>query len=76
MFNPLVIDSLKFFTGGYPASVGNGLSSVLQVNTKEPSTDKWHFYGTFDSAFETMIHGPVSDKVSTLFQFRRTFIEI
>ena len=75
MFNPLVIDNINFYTGGFPAYYVNGLSGVLEVSLLSPDRQRWKFYGNLDNGLEAMAHGPMGKHSGALIQVRRTWID-
>ena len=75
-FNPLLIETLEFYTAGYPASIGQGLSGVLWLETLRPSKEDWRFYLAVDKGMEFMAHGPLSKNSRMLFNVRRSWIDL
>lgn len=42
VIHPELVGDLQFYPGGYPAKYGRVASSVIEVETKDPPTDRWH----------------------------------
>lgn len=76
MFNPLLVQSIDFYTAGYPSSVGQGLSGILWVNSLEPSREKWNFYFGFDAGFEGMAHGYLTKDIALVLNIRRLWLDL
>ena len=76
MFNPLTIESIDFYTAGYPSSVAQGLSGVLWINTLKPNSQKWDFYFAFDAGLEAMAHGYITKDLSVFFNIRRLWLDL
>ena len=76
MFNPLIINHINFYTGGFPVFYGNALSGVLDVSSLIPDKQRWRFYGNIDNGIEFLSHGPIGKKISTLVYIRRTWIDL
>lgn len=76
MFNPLTIESIDFYTAGYAASVSQGLSGILWVNTLKPDPEKWNFYFAFDAGLEAMAHGYINKDVALFFNIRRLWLDL
>ena len=74
-FNPLLIETLEFYTAGYPASIGQGLSGILWLETLRPSKEDWKFYVALDKAIEFMAHGPLGENARMLINVRRTMFD-
>ena len=74
-FNPLLVESVEFYTAGYPVSIGQGLAGVLWIETLRPSQEDWKFYLAVDKGTEFMAHGPISKNASMLINFRRSWID-
>jgi outer membrane cobalamin receptor len=74
-FDPDVVSNAELFAGGFPASYGNRLSSVLSITTKEGNSKK--FAGQANIGLITsklIIEGPLP-KGSFLISGRRTYFD-
>lgn len=78
VFNSNVIDDVKLHKGGIAPEYGGRLSSVLDINTIDPSKQNWGgeaSVGIISS--KALIEGPiVKDKVSLFVAGRRTYADL
>ena len=77
VFNPDVLDRVEAINGGFPASYGGRLSSVLDVRTKSKIPNKTHLSGDIGLiASRLFLEQPlVKDKASIWIAGRRTYID-
>lgn len=77
-FNIDVVEDTDFYKAGFPARYGGRLSSVVDVNVRDGSFEKWKgnvSIGLIDGRFH--IEGPlIKDKLSLNFGIRRTWIDL
>lgn len=77
-FNVDVVEETDFYKAGFPARYGGRLSSVVDVNVRDGSLEKWKgnvSIGLIDGRFH--IEGPlVKDKLSLNFGIRRSWIDL
>jgi len=76
MLNAETISDVSFLAGGFPAAYGDRLSSVLDVNLREGSRDR--FQAEFDLGMAgagLLLEGPLGSKGSWLFSGRRSFLD-
>ncbi|MFW5959739.1 MAG: TonB-dependent receptor domain-containing protein [Chitinivibrionales bacterium] len=74
-YNSEALESVDFYPGGWGTKYGNGIAGVIEINSRDPETDRFHGYcdlGLIDGSF--MIEGPVTDKLSILLTARRSFM--
>ncbi|HRY99418.1 MAG TPA: TonB-dependent receptor [Bacteroidales bacterium] len=70
------IREIDLYSGAFPASRGNALSSVLVMNQVDGNPDKFNFrttLGATDLAFSA--EGPLSDRSSLIFSVRRSYLQ-
>ncbi len=70
------IREVNFYSGAFPASRGNALSSVLEFSHKEANSERMKFLttlGASDLAFA--VEGPLSEKSSILASVRRSYLQ-
>ncbi|MFH1667265.1 MAG: TonB-dependent receptor plug domain-containing protein [Elusimicrobiota bacterium] len=74
IFNPSFIESVDFYSGGFPAKYPEALSGVLDVKNKEGNYEKTSgFFELSAATIEGFIQGPVEKyKSSYIFGVRRT----
>ncbi|MDZ7740280.1 MAG: TonB-dependent receptor [Bacteroidota bacterium] len=69
------IREVDFYSGAFPASRGNALSSVIEFKQIEPNKEKWNFktaLGATDLALTA--NGPFSEKSGIIFSVRRSYL--
>ena len=74
-FNPDAIKDVRLYKGGFPASYGGSLGSVLDITNKDGNRNEWH--GTFSLgilASRAMVEGP-HPKGSYMVAARRSTLE-
>lgn len=77
VFNPDVLNSVQFHKGNFSARYGGRASSVIDVSTKKGNNDEWEGSAYASAAaFGVTVDGPIGDKVTTSFGFRRTYIDL
>ena len=78
VFNADAINTTKLIKGGFPASYGNRLSSVLDIRMKDGNLKEFEYQGSvglISSKFS--VEGPlVKDKTSFIFSGRRFMLDI
>ena len=77
VFNADVLDQVEAINGGFPASYGGRLSSILDVQTKSSIPDRTHVSGDIGLlASRLYVEQPiVKDKASFWVAARRTYID-
>ena len=74
-FNPDVIKDVRLFKGGYPASFGGSLGSVLNLRSKDGNRNETHFGISIGlMASRAIVEGP-HPKGSYMFAARRSTFE-
>ena len=78
IFNSDALRSVELTKGGFPARYGGRLSSVLDMNMKEGSKDKFHGEGGIGLISSRLtLEGPIAKgKSSFLVSGRRTYIDV
>ena len=70
------IREVNFYSGAFPASRGNAMSSVLEFNQRE-ANEKVKFRGTFGASdLAVAVEGPLSKKTSFLASVRRSYLQL
>jgi len=70
------IREVNFYSGAFPASRGNAMSSVLEFNQRE-ANEKVKFRGTFGASdLALAIEGPLSKKTSFMASVRRSYLQL
>lgn len=77
VFNPDMINNMEVYKGGFPAKYGGKLSSIMAINQREGSSNKWKGslgLGISDASF--CVEGPLLDnKASLIVTGRKTLID-
>jgi hypothetical protein len=76
IINTDFLREVDFYSGAFPASRGNALSSVLDMKLIDGNPDKVVYRATL-GASETALsaNGPLGDKTSFLFSVRRSYLQ-
>lgn len=76
-FNPSTLRNIEVYKGGFGAENGGRISSVIQANAKTGNTQK--ISGGFGLNLMTVdgfVEGPISDKTTFNFGYRRSFMDV
>ncbi len=78
VFNTDAINDVSLIKGGFPASYGGRLSSVIDVKMKEGNNKKFGGTASFGLiSTKLALEGPiVKDKTSFIVSFRRTWLDM
>ncbi len=76
-FDNSAVSEVEFIAGGYPASYGGRLSSVLDVRFRDGSRDRTHVRGMVSAlSAKLLVDGPVGNSgISYLIGARRTYAD-
>ncbi|MEI6348681.1 MAG: TonB-dependent receptor [Bacteroidota bacterium] len=70
------VRGIEFYSGAFPASKGNALSSVLMMKQIEGNKEKLQFKGAFGASdLSLAIDGPLGKKTTYLFSVRRSYLQ-
>lgn len=70
------IREVNFYSGAFPASRGNAMSSVLEFNTRE-ANEKVKFRGTIGASdLALALEGPLSKKTTFMVSARRSYLQL
>jgi len=70
------IREVNFYSGAFPASRGNAMSSVLEFNQRE-ANEKVKFRGTFGASdLAVAIEGPLTKKTTFMASVRRSYLQL
>ncbi len=70
------IREVDFYSGAFPSSRGNALSSILEIKQKEGNKDKTDFKGTLGaSEMGLSVSSPISEKTSMLASVRQSYLQ-
>ena len=76
MINPDFVREISFYTGAFPASRTNALSSVMEIKQRDGDTDRIHVkasVGASDAALT--IEGALSEKSSFIASARQSYLQ-
>ena len=76
MINPDFVREISFYTGAFPASRTNALSSVMEIKQRDGDTDRMHLkasVGASDAALT--IEGPLGKKSSFIASARQSYLQ-
>jgi len=78
VFNNDAINNVELIKGGFPASYGGRLSSVIDIRMKEGNQKEWHGTGSVGLVSSKLtVEGPlIKDKTSLIVSGRRTYIDL
>ncbi|MDG5800993.1 TonB-dependent receptor [Marinilabiliaceae bacterium ANBcel2] len=70
------IREVDFYSGAFPASRGDALSSVFEFKQVSPNREKTNFKSTLGaSELSLSVNTPISDKTTALFSVRRSYLQ-
>jgi hypothetical protein len=76
IINTDFLRDVDFYSGSFPASRGNTLSSVIDMKLIDGNPDRMVYrasLGASETAFS--LNGPISDKTNVLFSVRRSYLQ-
>ena len=77
MINIDFVRNVEFYSGGFPASRGNALSSVFDFSFKDGRTDRWGFTATIGASdIGVTAEGPTGEKSSLMLSARRSYLQL
>ncbi len=77
VINPDFVREINFYTGAFPASRPNALSSVMDIRQKDGSSDRIHTklaVGASDAAFT--LDGPLGEKSTFIVSARQSYLQL
>jgi hypothetical protein len=76
IIEPELIESIDYIAGGFSAEYGNALGGVVDLNVRDPRTDRIGGYVNLSFLSTSfMLEGPINEKDSFLFSLKRGFID-
>jgi len=76
VINPDFVREIDFYTGAFPASKGNALSSVMDIRQKDGSADRLHTklsVGASDAALT--LDGPIGNNSTFIISARQSYLQ-
>src|SRR5690554_2572423 len=74
---PVFVREINFYTGAFPASRPNALSSVMDIRQKDGSADRIHTQlavGASDASFT--LDGPIGEKSTFIVSVRQSYLQL
>lgn len=76
MINVNFISGVDFYSGAFPANRGNALSSIMEFKQKTGNQERWISSFTLGSSDAGLtFDGPIGDKSSLIFSYRRSYLQ-
>ncbi len=76
VLEPEMVSSTDFYAGGFSPQYFNATGGVIQINLRNPRSDRWGGYANFSLlSASTMIEGPLGKKDSISFSFKRGMLD-
>jgi hypothetical protein len=76
IINTDFLREVDFYSGAFPASRGNSLSSVIDMKLIDGNPDRLVYRATLGaSEMALSVNGPLSEKTSVLFSVRRSYLQ-
>lgn len=73
VFDPDIIKSVEVYTGAFPAEFGGRLSSIVNINSKEPRLDRYAVKAHVNSlSSKFSLQGPISSGISWMVNGRKS----
>ncbi len=77
VYNSDLLDQIDLYTGGFGTKFQNATGGIVELQSRKPRDDRWGGY--FDTSLldiTALAEGPVNDKGSFAFAFRRSVIDL
>jgi len=76
IINTDFLRDVDFYSGAFPASRGNSLSSVIDMKLIDGNPDRLVYRATLGASETALsVNGPLSDKTNVLFSIRRSYLQ-
>lgn len=76
IINTDFLREVDFYSGAFPASRGNALSSVLDMKMIDGNTERLVYKGTLGASEAALsMNGPISEKTNVLVSIRRSYLQ-
>jgi outer membrane receptor protein involved in Fe transport len=76
IIEPELIESIDYIAGGFSAEYGNALGGVIDLNVKDPRTDRFGGFANLSMlSTSLMLEGPIGEKDSIAVSFKRGFLD-
>ena len=76
IFNVDLVKKVDIITGGFPARYGDKMSSVLKIDYREGSKDKYSGSASLSLAYlDGYVEGPINENSSFIFGARKSYME-
>ncbi|WP_157630169.1 TonB-dependent receptor [Thermonema rossianum] len=76
LININLIDGVNFYSGAFPATRGNLLSGLLELEQKQPRLDEWAFTGIVSATDAGLVaEGPLGERTGISLSVRRSYLQ-
>lgn len=76
IINTDFLRDVDFYSGAFPASRGNSLSSIIDMKLIDGNPDRLIYRATLGASETALsVNGPISEKTSLLFSVRRSYLQ-
>ncbi len=76
IINADLLREVKLYTGAFPASTGNALSSVIELSQKDGNKEGLKFKGSVGASdLALTLDGPLGEKSSYILSYRRSYLQ-
>lgn len=76
VINPDFVREINFYSGAFPANMGNALSSVMDIQQRDGSTDRLHTSMTIGASDAGItIDGPLSPEATFIASARQSYLQ-
>lgn len=76
VINPDFVREINFYSGAFPANRSNALSSVMDIQQRDGSTDRIHTSGTFGASDAGVtLDGPLSKNATFIASVRQSYLQ-
>ena len=77
VINSEMIESIDFYPGNFSAQYGRALAGIINLNTRDPKTDRVHGWAEVDVLNATaLIEGPITENLSFALSGRRSYYDL
>lgn len=76
VIEPELVESIAYNAGGFSAEYGDAMGGIIDLEIKDPRTDRLGGFANLSLlSTSLMLEGPISDKDSFAFSFKRGFLD-
>ncbi|MEW5875203.1 MAG: TonB-dependent receptor [Candidatus Zixiibacteriota bacterium] len=76
LINPEFVEEVRLHSGAFDAAYGGRMSSILEVDWRNPRTDAWHGTADFSAAGARLsVDGPISTHASLMVSAHHSYLD-